>query len=41
MNRIAMRKRYKNKPLGNLEEIRANILALEKETEAMISNILN
>jgi type I restriction enzyme M protein len=32
---------YRYKPLRSPEEIRADILALEKETEGMISEILD
>ena len=31
---------YKYKPLRSLEEIKADILALEKETEGMIKKVL-
>ena len=32
---------YKPQPLRTLEEIRADILALEKETEGLLGDILN
>ena len=32
---------YKPQPLRSLEEIRADILALEKETEGLLGDILN
>ena len=32
---------YKPKPMRTLEEIRADILALEKETEGLLGEILN
>ena len=32
---------YKPKPMRTLEEIRADILAVEKETEGLLGDILN